>query len=695
MPRESAANNGTVPPLRYLPKRLGLILILSLTFGSLAMIAAVWWYYKVQSRETEAATTRQLFAVALGKSDQIANWRHERVGDGRVAMSASVMRIARRVLSGRAVIADDRAEVLDLMTRLSSQFLYSDAALVDLDGNVTLRLHEGTTEAGFGKRSRGELAREAVKTRDVVLSDLTPDTRTGRPLMALTVPIDDLGALILDIDPSRFLYPSLESWPGNSRTAETLLVRMEGNQIVNLSKMRNAPGNSLFSRRPKSLTRPYESVVDAGWSVEGPDYRGVPTIGTIRRVPDSPWLVACKIDVSEVDAPLRRLGWEMALVTALIGLANAAGVGLIWRGQQTRVHHEREAWFFAVANDTPAYLWMWSVGQENSFINRSLGKFLGTDEQRLSKGWTDYVHPEDAEHTRANLMESVAAGRSYTQELRLRRFDGTYRWVVSEAVPRYLPGGELVGFAGSVLDITDRRQAEEQLRSANAALVRQLEEQIRKEQVIEALGARLIGAQEEERKRLARELHDDLNQQIAALSIAMGNLKRHLPEQLADARAQSDRIHQKLVQVAETVRRMSHELHPAMLQYSGLAAALQSYCNEFGALTGIAVSVTIEGEFDGVPSGAALCMYRVTQEALRNIAKHAKVAAAAVEMRHSEGLLSLTVSDQGVGMDPASAEATAGLGLVSIRERARFAGGSVEIASQPNQGTAITVRIQD
>jgi signal transduction histidine kinase len=258
-----------------------------------------------------------------------------------------------------------------------------------------------------------------------------------------------------------------------------------------------------------------------------------------------------------------------------------------------------------------------------------------------------------------------------------------------------LPGGELVGFAGSVLDITDRRQAEEQLRSANAALVRQLEEQIRKEQVIEALGARLIGAQEEERKRLARELHDDLNQQIAALSIAMGNLKRHLPEQLADARAQSDRIHQKLVQVAETVRRMSHELHPAMLQYSGLAAALQSYCNEFGALTGIAVSVTIEGEFDGVPSGAALCMYRVTQEALRNIAKHAKVAAAAVEMRHSEGLLSLTVSDQGVGMDPASAEATAGLGLVSIRERARFAGGSVEIASQPNQGTAITVRIQD
>jgi hypothetical protein len=127
------------------------------------------------------------------------------------------------------------------------------------------------------------------------------------------------------------------------------------------------------------------------------------------------------------------------------------------------------------------------------------------------------------------------------------------------------------------------------------------------------LGARLIGAQEEERKRLARELHDDLNQQIAAMSIAMGNLKRHIPEERADARAQSDRIHQKLVNLAESVRHMSHELHPAILQYSGLAPALQSYCKEFGALTGVQVSLTSNGEFDGVPSGTALCIYRIAQ----------------------------------------------------------------------------------
>ncbi|MFY9723883.1 MAG: sensor histidine kinase [Bryobacteraceae bacterium] len=215
------------------------------------------------------------------------------------------------------------------------------------------------------------------------------------------------------------------------------------------------------------------------------------------------------------------------------------------------------------------------------------------------------------------------------------------------------------------------------------------------ERRIKALTGRLMNAQEEERARIARELHDDLSQQIAALSIAMGNLKQHIPEEQADARAQGDRIHQTLVHVSETVRRISHELHPALLHYSGLGVALQSYCEEFEALTGVQASLTFEGEFEGVPSAAALCIYRIAQEALQNVAKHAKVNTAAVELRHSDGVLSLIVSDTGVGIEPGRAEAADGLGLVSIQERIRLVGGNVEITSKPNQGTTITVRISD
>ena len=175
----------------------------------------------------------------------------------------------------------------------------------------------------------------------------------------------------------------------------------------------------------------------------------------------------------------------------------------------------------------------------------------------------------------------------------------------------------------------------------------------------------------------------------------MGNLKRHIPQEQTDARGQSDRVHQKLVQLSEAVRRISHELHPAILEYSGLVSALRAYCEEFEALTGVRVSLLIDGSFDSVPSSAALCVYRITQEALRNVSKHAKVNAAAIELNRSEGLLRLTVADAGVGIDPARVEAAAGLGLVSMKERTRLVGGSFEITSKPNRGTVVTVRIPD
>jgi hypothetical protein len=228
-------SNGTATAAGSVLSKLSSVLALSLTCGSLTMIAALWWYYTVQKHQVEDVAMREIFAVAQFKTDQIANWRSERMGDGRVVMSSPVMQVARRVLASRAVSARDEVDVLDLMTRLSSQFLYADVTLVDLNGKVILRLHEKTTEgAQFEKHTRGQIAREAAKANDVVLSDLRPDTRSGRPMMALAVPVLDLGTWILDIDPSLFLYPYVESWPGHSRTAESLLLRLEGHEIVKL-----------------------------------------------------------------------------------------------------------------------------------------------------------------------------------------------------------------------------------------------------------------------------------------------------------------------------------------------------------------------------------------------------------------------------------------------------------------------------
>lgn len=213
------------------------------------------------------------------------------------------------------------------------------------------------------------------------------------------------------------------------------------------------------------------------------------------------------------------------------------------------------------------------------------------------------------------------------------------------------------------------------------------------EREIMALSERLINAQEEERTRLARELHDDVSQQIAALSIGVSNLKRQISPEQYEAREQSARIQQKLVHVAESIRRLSHELHPAVLEHSGLGAALRDYCSEFGLLTDIRVTCKTQGSFENVPLAVALCVYRITQEALQNVAKHARVGEAEVELTRTDGLLCLTVSDCGAGMQANRSGMSAGLGLVSIKERTRLVKGTFKIQSRPNQGTMLGVRI--
>jgi PAS domain S-box-containing protein len=655
----------------------GRILIVSLTLCSLATAAAVWWYYDRQLAAMEDQVIHELRAVSENKTAQVANWRSERLGDGHVLMSSAVMRIAERILAGEAN-GSDAATLSEVVKRFEDAFLYTGAVLCDLDGQV--RLIDGHVATDPGRLR--SLARETVGAKDSQLSDLRLDPQSGRPLMALIMPVAQKGALILDIDPERFLYPYLRTWSGHSQSAETLLVRRDGDYATYLSELRYHPEAPLrFRRDLKGAGMPSEQAIEALGMFRNLDYRGAPVLAILDRIPNSPWYITVKIDAAEADAPERRLGWEMAAITGLIALVNVTGAAVVWRGRNARAQQEKLEWFHSIANDTPAYLWMADPDMENTFLNAPLAKFMGTGQMQLREAWTGAIHPDDADRARTTFRNHMSKQTGYTQEYRMRRYDGEYRWMVSKGEPRFSADGVFTGFAGSMLDVTGRRLAEQRLREANKRL--------------QVLSARLIGAQEEERKRLARELHDDLSQQIAALSLATGNLKRQIPVERAEARTQADAIHGKLVQLAEGVRRMSHELHPAVLQYSGLAPALRSYCEEFGALTGLEIALGIEGSFEGVAPDAALCLFRVAQEALRNVAKHAKISKASVELRRADGVLKLRIADGGVGMETGSAASKAGLGLLNIQERARLVGGKVEIESGPGKGTSITVEVPE
>ena len=213
---------------------------------------------------------------------------------------------------------------------------------------------------------------------------------------------------------------------------------------------------------------------------------------------------------------------------------------------------------------------------------------------------------------------------------------------------------------------------------------------------ISDLFGRLITAQETERGRIARDLHDDVSQRIAGLSIMIAGLKSRLGGAADDSDVMQAlaSMQRNTIGLAEEIRHVSHDLHPSMLQHAGLVAALRQSCLQFEQLQGTAVTYTADSGVGPVDDDTALCLYRIAQEALRNVAKHAGASRVDVALTRTPDGLQLTIADDGHGFDLAGTRAAAGgLGLVSIDERVRLLRGGVSIDTQPRGGTRVRVLI--
>jgi signal transduction histidine kinase len=240
--------------------------------------------------------------------------------------------------------------------------------------------------------------------------------------------------------------------------------------------------------------------------------------------------------------------------------------------------------------------------------------------------------------------------------------------------------------AGLLVQRASRRMAEAGILVRESAL-RKSYEQVRQ------LAGRLIGAQEEERTRIARDLHDDLGQRIASLSIGLSSLKRRVPESEETLRTDVSRLQQQTMDLAKDLRDLSHHLHPGVLQHAGLVAALKEHCSEFRRQHGIETTFSPAESVNGVPADIALCLYRVTQEALRNIADHAAARTVSVALNASTDAIELIISDDGRGFRLDDARTGGGLGLLSLDERVRLLGGALEVDTAHQRGTKLRAHV--
>ena len=341
------------------------------------------------------------------------------------------------------------------------------------------------------------------------------------------------------------------------------------------------------------------------------------------------------------------------------------------RAEQTL--RESEARFRLVADSAPALIWMAGTDKQCEFFNKGWLGFTGRSmEQELGNGWAEGVHIEDLERCLGIYSSAFDARVEFEMEYRLRRFDGEYRWIVDLGVPRFESDGTFCGYIGSCVDITDRKLSQ-------AAL--------------EELSGRLITAQEEERTRIARELHDDFTQRLALQGIGLTQVWKKMAESETEGRAKIEDLIKENRGILSDMHVLSHQLHSSRLEHVGLAPALLGLCQEMSAKHNIQIEFREQGDLQEIPKDTALCLFRIVQEALGNVIKHSRAQRADVEVTGAADEIRLRIADAGIGFEPTLRNGNAGIGLIGMRERLRLVGGTLSIRSAPAQGTEILAQV--
>jgi two-component system cell cycle sensor histidine kinase/response regulator CckA len=472
------------------------ILILIVLILSAGILAAGFLYYRNYEKQYRVEVEQKLTAIADLKVGELVQWRRERLGDAAVFFrNEAFSSLVRRYFNN----PNDPDVQRPLWTWLSIvQILYSYERIFLFDARGAKRMSIPDSQEPVDS-NLARLAAIVMGSGQIYFQDFYRDGQDQRIYLNSMIPIlgkegDNraLGVIALRVDPETYLYPFLSRWPAPSRTAETLLVRREGGEVVFLNELRFQKNTALKLRAPMEKVElpAVKAVLGQEGIVEGNDYRGVKVMAAIRAIPDSPWFLVARMDASEVYAPIRERLWLMIFLIGALLTGTGSAIGLVWRRQHIRFYrekyeaeealHEQEIKLSSIFRTAPVGIAM-TINGAFKEANDTLCLMTGYSREEILGENTRILYPTREDYDCAgHEMHSLNAEESVgTVEIRWKKKDGTVMDILLGSTP--LDSADLAkGVTFTALDITDRKKAGEEKRI--------LEERLQHADKMEAVG---------------------------------------------------------------------------------------------------------------------------------------------------------------------------------------------------------------
>ena len=467
----------------------GLLLIFAIL--SLGIVVGGTFYYRHYERQFRAAAEHQLAAIAELKVGELAQYRKERMADAAVFFkNTSFSGLVRRFLE-RPEDAEAQQQIQEWIGKSTATDQYDLGCLFDAQGVIRMSVPAGRPPISSDVSQR---ISEVLRLGRVIFQDFHRNEHDQRVYLTLLVPIlggpdhsQALGVLALRINPETYLYPFIKRWPAPSLTAETLLVRRDGNDALFLSELKFRTNAALNLRIPleKTNVAAVEAILGREGIVEGVDYRGVPVLASLHAIPDSPWFLVARRDAAEVFAPMRDRLWQVVVMICVLLLGSAAGVGLVWRQQQSRFYQAQYESAEALRRSETKFHTLFDSTRDAVMLLDTKGFFdcnpatlavfgCATREEFCSKHPADVSPPVQPDGTDSLTLANQRIATA------LKKGSDHFEWMhkranTGETFPAevLLSAMELDGkpvLQAVVRDITERKRTEEKLRELSRAV---------------------------------------------------------------------------------------------------------------------------------------------------------------------------------------------------------------------------------